>query len=37
MNSLAPFDERKWKREVLEYLVFLIAMILAAAALIAQQ
>ena len=36
MNSLGPFDERNWKREVLEYLIFLLAMILAAAALIAQ-
>ena len=36
MNSSPPFDERNWKREALEYLVFFIAMILAAAALIAQ-
>ena len=36
MNSLAPFDERNWKQVALEYLIFLIAMILAAAALIAQ-
>ena len=36
MNSLAPFDERNWKREALEYLIFFLAMILAAAALIAQ-
>ena len=36
MNSSAPFDEQNWKREALDYLVFLIAMILAVAALIAQ-
>jgi hypothetical protein len=36
MNSSAPFEKRNWKREALEYSVFLIAMMLAAAALIAQ-
>ena len=37
MNSSSPSDERNWtRREVLEYLAFVIGMVLAAAALIAQ-
>jgi len=36
MNSSSPFDAWDWKREALEYLVFLLAMVLAAAALMAQ-